>query len=362
MLVSGCSLKGKKDTKKSLEDIRTGTEGVVASFSANAPPEKIHVDENLDNKFDVVLELKNKGAYPQPEVGKSPEGFLFLSGYDPKIIEFKIKEPKSDKGKSMLDLKKVGLEGKSTINPNGGQDIVSFEGEIAYQRLNVEKYEPTLLATLCYYYETTAGPSVCIDPDPYSTIKEKKVCQVQSVSLTNQGAPIAITKIDEEALAKKTQFRITIKNVGGGDVLKQDAYKTKCDPNPTGESKKIAREDVDKVYLKGVKVSNIPLICTPFADSDVKGTEGIIRLINGEGFITCELYETAYSNKISAYTTPLLIELGYGYRNTAEKKIIIKKETSGISKESSVVPGGPTSSEAPYRQDYTTPESVEPFI
>ncbi|MBS3129018.1 hypothetical protein J4410_07800, partial [Candidatus Woesearchaeota archaeon] len=33
-----------------------------------------------------------------------------------------------------------------------------------------------------------------------------------------------------------------------------------------------------------------------------------------------------YSNQISAYTTPLLIQLTYGYRNTIQKKILIKKE------------------------------------
>lgn len=326
MLISGCNLQGKKDTKKSLEDIRTGTEGVVASFLANAPPEKVYVEQDSDSNFDVVLEIKNKGAYPQPGdvTSLGPEGKVYLSGYDPKIITFEAKESKSN------DLSKMTLEGKSTINPNGGQDLITFTGTIPFRSLNVEKYEPTLLATLCYYYETSAGPSVCIDPNPYSTIKEKKVCEVQDISLTNQGAPVAVTKIDEEALARKTQFKITIKNVGGGDVLIKDALKNKCDPNPTGDSKKIVREDVDKVYLKGVKISNRPLKCRPFADGKTEGTEGLIRLINGEGFIICELPDTDYNNKISAYTTPLLIELGYGYRNTAEKKMQIKRESSGL--------------------------------
>ena len=285
-LISGCNI-GKKDTKKSLEEIRTGTEGISISFLPNAPPETIHVEQGIDSAFDVVLELKNKGAYPQPNEGtqRLAPGFsnLFLSGYD----------------------------------------IISFKGTVKSNSLNVEKYEPTLLATACYYYSTVAGPSVCIDPNPYSTIKENKVCTVQGLTLSNQGAPIAVTKIDEEAFSTKTQFRITIKNVGGGDVLKEDALSDKC--NPSGDAK-IEREDIDKVYIGGVKISDKNLDCGPFSDGAIKGTIGYIRLINGEGFVICELPKSAYSNQISAYTTPLLIQLTYGYRNTIQKKILIKKE------------------------------------
>ena len=327
ILILGCSTG--KNTQKSLEEIRTGTDGIVISFLANAPPEKIHVEQGADeklNSFDVVLELKNKGAYPQPDDGVGglgPSfGKVFLSGYDPTIITFDSKDGKSG------DLSTKTLEGKSTINPNGGQDILSFNGKIIAENLNVERYEPTLLATACYYYLTITGPSVCIDPNPYSTIKEKKVCEVQGIALSNQGAPIAITKIDEEAFATKTQFRITIKNVGGGDVLKDDAANNKCDPSGT---EKIEREDIDKVNLIWAKISDKALMCGPFVDGDVKSSGGLVRMINGEGSVICEMPSSDYSNKISAYTTPLLIQLSYGYKNTAERKILIKKEAGGLS-------------------------------
>ena len=325
VLISGC--KG-KSTEKSLEEIRTGTEGITMNFLPNAPPAKIHVEKGAPpeaNIFEVVLELKNKGAYPQPDEGTGglgPSfGKIFLSGYDTNIITLESKDGKSG------DLSTKTLEGKSTINPNGGQDILSFTGKIIPENLNVEKYEPTLLATACYYYLTIAGPSVCIDPNPYSTIKEKKVCEVQDTTLSNQGAPVAVTKIDEEAFATKTQFKITIKNVGNGDVLKADAANNKCDPFGT---QKIQRDDIDKVNLMWVKVSDKALMCGPFAESNVKSTGGLVRLINGEGFVICEMPNSEYGNKISAYTTPLLIQLSYGYRNTIEKKIQIKQEVSGL--------------------------------
>ena len=328
ILISGC--KGKKDVKKSLEEIRTGTEGIVMSFLPNAPPPTIHVEQGADersNTFEVVLEVRNKGAFPQPEDRgiTAPPGRIYLSGYDPNIIS--LKDPKTSTDLNSQELSGKPLEGKSPINPNGGLDLLTFRGQVNVDNLNVEKYEPTLQATACYQYWTTAGPSVCIDPEPYSVAGQKKVCEVNDITMQSQGGPIAVTAIDEEAFASKTQFKITIKNVGGGDVIRYEAL-NKC--GSSGD--KILREDIDKVYLKEVKIGNKILNCGPFVntgDSSVRREAGDIRLINGEGFIICELSSGDYGSK-TAYITPMTITLLYGYRSSIEKKIQIKREVSGI--------------------------------
>ena len=341
ILISGC--KGKKDVKKSLEEIRTGTEGIVMSFLPNAPPDKIHVEEGPDNSFEVVLEVRNKGAYPQPEEGGSPSGKIFLSGFDANILKFDKDSTEEIKGKA--------LDGKSTINPNGGLDLITFKGNVDFNYLNVEKYEPTIMATVCYHYDTVASPSVCIDPNPYSTTNEKKVCQVNDITLSNQGAPIAVTRIDEEAFAKKTQFKITIKNSGGGDVLDYIAI-SNCGP----KGQKITREDIDKVRLLEAKVGNNPLECGPFITkegSNFRGRSGDFRLINGEGFLICEFTSREYANNKNAYLTPIKIRLFYGYRNTAEKKIQIKKETSGL--------GGGSDTSQPQQSNIQIEEPFEPY-
>jgi len=323
--ISACSKK--KAVEKKLEDIRTGTQGIVMNFLPNAPPDKIHVGENpnADNTFDVILEVRNKGAYPQPNEGKSPDGVVILSGYDPNIITFNRIEQGEFNYESM---KEMALEGKSTINPNGGLDLVIFKGFVTAENVKVDKYEPTLLATACYQYRTVAGPSVCIDPDPYSTVNLKKVCQIQSISLSNQGAPIAVTRIDEEAFARKTQFKITIKNAGGGDVFTRQQGDTKC--------LKLERNDIDKVWVEEVRVGNKLLNCRPFIDGATSGNDGYMRLINGEGFIICEFSD--YGSASTTYITPMTIRLLYDYRNTAEKKIQIKKEIGGISGSGTDVP------------------------
>jgi len=338
--VSACS-SSKSSGSTSKDEVRTGTQGIMANFLPNNPPDKIHADDGSQkNSFDVILELRNQGAYPQPEdlnllggLG-GPKGRVYLSGYDPYIITLAPKEPKSGLSATGADLNQLALNGKSTINPNGGQDILAFQGNIDYSKLKVDKYDVTLLATACYQYETAVGPTVCIDPDPYTTVNQKKVCQVKDIQLSSQGAPIAIISINEEAFDQKTQFKITIKNVGGGEVIKKESL-DKCDPYGksstaagSSSSSKIERDDLDKVYVNFVNIADRPIKCGPFADGTVKGTSGLLRMINGEGFIICELQKSKgeYSQTNTAYTTPMVIHLSYGYRTSITRTMQIIRE------------------------------------
>ena len=352
VLVSGFSCSLKKDSgspisstsktgaKKSIEELRTGTEGMSVGFTPNNPPATIYVEENQQNKVDVIVELSNKGAYPQPEDGKPPSGKVFLSGYDQNILEF---------NPNFYDLGKKSLYGKSLIDIRGGSDIMIFNGDIK-DNLKVDKYEPILLATLCYNYQTIAGPPVCIDPDPHPQVKQKKVCEAAPITLTSQGAPVAVVGIDVNALATKTIFTIAIKNVGSGDVIRNkqegtnpsissgqssastassnDDAISKCDP--FGASK-LTREDIDKVFVEGVSTGSTGLLCWGFTDKPTKSEQGFIRLTNGQGSVICELpkQDSGYPGGNTAYTTPLKIVLNYAYKTTVQRSVIIQKENTG---------------------------------
>src|SRR3989338_4106408 len=106
--ISACS--GKKDATKSIEGIRTGTEGLSVSFLPNNPPAKVIVEEGIGydkNNFDVVLDLRNKGAHPElGGVESGMNGRVYLSGFDPGIVVFD-----SD---PVISLHDKALEGKST--------------------------------------------------------------------------------------------------------------------------------------------------------------------------------------------------------------------------------------------------------
>ena len=52
---------------------------------------------------------------------------------------------------------------------------------------------------------------------------------------------------------------------------------------------------------------------------------GKIRLNNGEGFIICSLDDYAFEDATTAYSTPLTLELRYGYRSSVSKSLSIVK-------------------------------------
>ena len=322
-ILSSCK---SSNSPSSVDNIRVGTESIAINFMPDNPPAEIHVANGADNiPFSVVIDMRNNGAYPQPEDvigGLGPFGKVYLSGYDPNILTFYVQDQNS---LSSGDLSRMPLEGKSTINPAGGEDIITFTGTVNSRNLNVNVYEPVLLATACFHYETQAGPSLCIDPIPYSDPNTKKVCNAYDIQLSSQGAPIAVTAIKEEAFAQKTQFKITVKNVGTGDAILDDAI-NKCNPPGNTETGKIERTDMDKVKLDEVVISNTALECSAFAQEPSKGTSGLIRLINGEGYIICELPKEKYGNTQSAYTTPIKIKLSYGYRINSQRSLKIIKE------------------------------------
>ena len=307
ILVSGCQT---KDGKQSSKDTSTGTEGITINFLPNSPQDKYVVSNDQEEPISIILEIRNKGSYPREnDVNELSRGQVYISGFDDNIIRME------EAGKR---LDRQFLEGRSSINPEGGFDIMEFKGSIYTSGIVIEKYEPAILATLCYPYATKASPSVCIDPFPFDE-KQKKVCKVGSQTLASQGAPIAITSIDQEASSTKIQFKINLKNAGKGDIIKIDTL-DRC--NPTG-GQSLERNDFDRIEMVRADAGLSTLRCGPFTEGN-----GIIRLNNGQGFIICTLDKESYQDTKSAYTTPLNLEFRYGYRTTASKPIKISKITA----------------------------------
>ena len=109
IMISSCANNAKQN-KDALEQVRTGTEGISALFLASNPPSEVHVEDGADNSFPIVLQVFNRGAYPQPEEGSAPKyGKVYLGGYDTNIIEVKPKEPTDSTNYG--DLSKMALEG-----------------------------------------------------------------------------------------------------------------------------------------------------------------------------------------------------------------------------------------------------------
>jgi len=335
IFATGCDII-KKDGKGESSEFIKGDSGLVMELVPNYPQGNYIVSSSEEN-IDIFVDIRNKGSYPITDAEKKVfvKGTLYLSGYDKSIIQ--IDKPSKRIGDDNGNFL-IYLPSASNLNPKGGIDTAEFEGKIIANKILVDKYEPTILVTACYPYFTKASPTICIDPFPFDT-RQEKVCTVGNHKLDSQGAPVAITRIDQEAASNKIQFKIHIENVGGGDVLKPkgDALK-KCNPLGGGL---LERKDFDRIGVESIKIGSVDLLgkgaCGPFADNTA-GDTNLIRLFNGKGFIICTLNVPDLGVVQSAYTTPIIIDLRYNYRSTISKRISIKKFGDGSGLPSTQLP------------------------
>lgn len=198
--------------------------------------------------------------------------------------------------------------------PGGEMKVISFHGKIVSWPKGLDKTERPMpfLVTNCYVYSTFAAPQVCIDPDPYGA--GRKVCYPNKITYNGgNGAPVAITSIEQENTKYRSYFRINIKNIGSGNVFDM-GYIERCSPYYPG---RISTQQLDKVYLIDARIGEQHLTCTPDRGDG-------IRLVNNLGTVNC-YYDLEYQTAKSAYETPLIIEVAYGYAESMERRTMIKR-------------------------------------
>jgi len=415
LLLTACSKfpQRTKDGYGNFEDNKyyQGFQGVEMIFTQNMPPYRMYYYGNqYDNSFDVNVEVANIGS-------SWSRGGIFLSGYDPTMIEFLGINPSRTNGQGcMIDIGNIGfgefggslrcenffigggesgtfelcakhlfessgpysgkfdlkrifgnidfcaqhtaggndrisigfnnpgldieyanhgrllitlfqgidfsrnfgveylLEGDTYEYPGGGLAYINFDGNIVKWPPGLDQTYQNFLVTNCYLYATYAAPVVCIDPTPFS--QNRKVCVPKTFTGTKgQGAPVAVTYVEQENTPRQAIFTIHVKNVGGGQVYDPGKLEM-CSPYFPG---RVTSEDLNIVYVGDIRVSGDlqRLNCMP---------NDFVRLnpTTGEGIIVCS-YDIPFSGLKSAYETPLVVELWYGYSQTMEKKVYIKR-------------------------------------
>ncbi len=293
LFLVACQGFGGSKTVQEPQNFRFGTEGLSMSFMPNLPPPRVFENQPLT----VMLRVENRGTFSL----RPSDAQIYLTGFDNRIIT-----GIPGNGKPVPP-----LEGRSQYVPQGGFDVVTFDSTISsLTGLRVDKYEPTLLATACYKYETHASGQICIDPSPFTPSRTAKVCVPGVVALGSQGAPIAVSAIGVEPNPGRTRFAITIQNVGGGDVFLQKDM-AKCNPNSGGFS----YTDIDTLELVDVSVSgtSVKQSCRPVSGNNV-------RLVNGQATIYCELPTQGQQ----AYVSAINVYLRYGYSQTASTRIEVR--------------------------------------
>jgi hypothetical protein len=296
MIFSGCTTTTPGPNEV---NYRTGTEGLEIEFPIELPTE---IYEN-DKDVQFMVEVENRGAFPQLDEEGDFEGYLWIGGYDPDIIDIN-----PDNGERLSEIE---LEGKSVYNERGGSTVVEFDANVYDLPSGTPYYKPKIILTTTYLYKTVASPVICVDAEPRSTYIKNKVCTVSDVGLSSQGAPIAVTNIEIRPQSDVILFNIDIKNSGGGLVIPQQDVDV--NPNLGYDWRELDEIKIDEIKVGDIRMSS----CRPDIGDEV-------QLINDEARIYCRLDMGLVGNQV--YTTPLNIILSYGYSNSETREIEIFEE------------------------------------
>jgi len=206
--------------------------------------------------------------------------------------------------------------------PGGEYAYIEYHGQVHDWPAGLDETTQHFLLTTCYQYTTFASPMVCIDPDPVSD--NLKVCVPKSVTYGGgNGAPVSISSIEQENTPRKIIYRINVKNIGTGTVYDPGQLE-KCNPYYPG---RVTPQDLNVVYLGDVRVGNVGLKARG-GNGGITCSPEVIRLDpkTKTGSTTCT-YPIEYVTARSAYVTPLVVELWYGYSETLKRQTLIRRIT-----------------------------------
>jgi len=319
IIISGCGGGTSSPGTITPIEVHVGTQGLEMNFLGKSPPDEVYVGD----RFPLTLDFQNKGAY---DIDKG----VFVIGAESEYISV----PLEYKDKPVA----FDLLGRTLYDPIGGMDRKTISLTARYLEPQSETHPTTIAVTTCYPYKTEATAQICIDTDIYDKRLAEKVCKSSTLSMgtiqkdgqelpKGQGAPIAITKIEQKMMMHPEsdetvipRFMIYVKNTKSGLPVDINSYDKACEA--TGISKKAWNVVTARVYLSD---RSIQLDCTPKLDSSSTDRTGHLKLEKSEDFIQCTLPEGIPMN-LGTYTTPLMIDLEYGYTFTISKNVLIRRQ------------------------------------
>ena len=320
LFLIGCTTGTTKTTTKDI-DVRVGFAGLVMEFLKNTPPQKVFEGD----VFPVIIKVRNTGAFSLKDNDKSILSLGIEKDYTKKVELLaggKIEEVKENAAS-------FNLEGKSAINQKGEEEVISYNIQAGKVDPQSEAHPSTVIATLCYPYQTISESTVCIDTDISNIRPGKKVCKLQDIVFNNgQGAPVAVTKVEMQILPSQEsqqspqgygiivpQFLIYVENKGQGTVIRKESSNEFCTQSGT------THKNLNIVYVDAY-LSNQKLKCQLEA---TEGTSfpGHVKLKDKKDIIWCSNKEGIPAQ--DTYLTPLKIVLSYGYTQSISANYFIQK-------------------------------------
>ena len=320
LVLTGCNGLGGGGQSIQDIDVYSGLKGITLEFLDMQPPSEILLTKNDDSSAYVsdgniiYMKIANRGAYQIPD----NNGILVFSGFNPSIVTFD--DPTGAEtigtnndgivhGEFLYDTVRtlVSLNPKSKTYPEGEEQITLITNKLSFTLpIETEFYDFNLKATACYPYKTFATGEVCVDPDIINNNND--ACRSSDISLKDQGAPVALKKIEIDNRNNLVIFMLEFKNVGGGDVLTSGI---------TTNEKNCLSPEMNKRNV--IKITSME-----FGTDDVTScVNKEVRLYDGKGEIFCT-YSMKDRSENSAFKTTLSVEFEYGYRNSVSKKIALK--------------------------------------
>ena len=298
LLLAGCEGKfdlsklkfGSEESSAFEVDYHKGTEGLKMNFRKNLPPKEIYIDD----KFQLGLELRNKGTWP------IRNGKLYVSGYTEEMVMDSIEETFS-------------LAAKDENNPEGGYEIIDFTGT-NYGLPSTKK--SLFIINACYGYKTEASVTICIDPDVRSKKLVKSACNVETVSVSGgQGAPVAVTKVEPRVIPSMDKvyamkIDIYVKNVGRGVVRNN----SNCGGYPV--------VNIEEVTVSDYSTKNRNSIISCQTPNDKEEGKILVLEPGKDNKITCTI---SLNRELGSFVTPLTVTMNYMYAEVLESSILVKE-------------------------------------
>jgi hypothetical protein len=304
---NGSSSKNPADNK-----LQTGTKGVTTEFMKNSLQQKIY--EN--SEFYLRFQLHNQGF-------EHIKNGILVPQVERDLIEIQSWEFSEALAMGPENSALFRLHGKTVTDQKGEKTIATLQLNAKTIEDTRNKLPSTIALSMCYPYATIFSETICIDTDPEGVSIAKKSCTAKDISSSSgQGAPIAITKVEQSVMPGDSddsvvvQFNVYAENKGSGLIIDYDRYRDIC------LAKNPQKEDYDTIWVHSFKFSDYEY--KEGNDYSIDCYPNPMRLTQNGYYTQCTVKkESAISRDKLTFETPLVIELLYGYKETIGTEIEI---------------------------------------
>ncbi len=300
-------------------ELQKGSKGLTIDFLKQGVSDQIREGETVL----VPFEIRNEGFYD------IRQGIL-IPAVERDIVEIESWDYSVNMQVQSDQTLLYDLKGKSLANTKGEMQVASLILKAKSIDDTRNKVESRIVFNTCYPYATVFSDTLCIDTDPHGVSIAEKTCKARDLSSSGQGAPVAVTKVEQKILPGKTkesigiEFTIHAENKGKGIVTNHERYREIC----LGRSAE--KEDFNALSLERLQFSGHEYIRG--RDSDMECAPNPVRETKKGFVIRCATKdENAISKSRLTFETPIVIELSYGYKEAVSSEIQILNDNEELS-------------------------------